>query len=135
MKFPSENNEENQKPGPVESGDPETGQNPVDAEKGPTTARPGTTPRLVGRVTALRGQSIARPKVPKSMKRRQTQQDIYSENPEIPYVKFEVTARDLVCSLMERQDRMNEEIFLKINDLAYRVDDLDNDDNGKKGGK
>jgi len=27
-------------------------------------------------------------------------------------------------SLMERQDRMNETIFLKLNDLEYRVDDL-----------
>jgi hypothetical protein len=26
---------------------------------------------------------------------------------------------------MERQDRMNEEIFLKLNDLKYRFDDLE----------
>jgi hypothetical protein len=78
-------------------------------------------------VTALRGHSIARPKEPTSTTRRQTQLDIYGKDSEIPYVKFEKAARDLVCSLMERQDRMNEEIFLKINDLEYRVDDIRED--------
>jgi hypothetical protein len=53
--------------------------------------------------------------------------DIYGKDPEIPYVKFEAAVRDLVCSLMERQDRMNEEIFYQINDLRYRVEDLEQD--------
>ena len=39
--------------------------------------------------------------------------DIHSKDPEIPYVKFETATRELICSLMERQDRMNEEIFLE----------------------
>ena len=50
-----------------------------------------------------------------------------SRNAEIPYVKFETAIRDVVCSLMERQDRMNEEIFCRINDLVYRVEDLEQD--------
>ena len=87
--------------------------------------RRSPAPRLVERVTALRGQSIARPRQPKNVIRRQSQYDIYGKDPEIPYVKFEAAARDLVCSLMERQDRMNEEIFYKINDLGYRVEDLE----------
>lgn len=73
----------------------------------------------------MRGQSIARPFAPKSIRRRQTERDLYDKDPEIPYVKFERAARDLVCSLMERQDRMNEEIFYKINDLGYRLEDLE----------
>ena len=85
----------------------------------------GTAPRLVQRATALRGQSIARPRQLKSVLRRQTQYDIFGKDPEIPYVKFEKAVKDLVCSLMERQDRMNEENFYKINDLAYRVEDLE----------
>jgi len=28
---------------------------------------------------------------------------------------------------MERQDRMNEEIFYRINDLGYRIEDLEQD--------
>jgi len=135
MKENSENNEENQKPGPAGSVKKGPEQNSQDRGKEPKVKISGTPPRLVERVTALRGQSIARPKEAKSTTRHQTLLDINSRDPEIPYVKFEVTARDLVCSLMERQDRMNEEIFLKINDLAYRVDDLDNELNGEKGGK
>jgi len=54
-----------------------------------------------------------------------TERDIYGKDPEIPYVKFEAVARDLVCSLMDRQDRMNEEIFFRLSDLAYRIEDLE----------
>ncbi len=89
---------------------------------------------LPKRATALRGQGIGRPPAPKSAVRRQTQGDIFGKDPEIPYVKFEAAARDLVCSLMERQDRMNEEIFYRINDLAYRLDDLEEDRQENGGG-
>jgi hypothetical protein len=60
--------------------------------------------------------------------------DIYGKDPEIPFVKFEAAARELVCSLMERQDRMNEEIFYRINDLAYRLEDLEQDRSAAGGG-
>jgi hypothetical protein len=43
---------------------------------------------------------------------------------------------DLVCPLMERQDRMNEAIFLKIHDHGYRIGDLETDpDDRKKRGR
>ena len=84
--------------------------------------------QLVERKTALRGQGICRPKEPRSVLRRQTQRDIYGKDPEIPYVKYEAAVRDLVCSLMERQDRMNEEIFARLVDLEYRVHDLEQAD-------
>ena len=125
MNEQSENNGENQEPGPAGSGEQGTGQNSMDPGDARTTKRTRTAPPLVDRVTALRGQGIARPQEPKSILRRQTQADIYGRDAEIPYVKFEAAARDLVCSLMERQDRMNEEIFYKLNDLAYRVEDLE----------
>jgi hypothetical protein len=35
---------------------------------------------------------------------------------------------------MERQDRMNEEIFYKINDLGYRVEDLEQNRISEGGG-
>jgi hypothetical protein len=59
------------------------------------------------------------------MRRRQTQADVYGKDPEIPYVKYEAGVRDLVCSLMERQDRMNEAIFYRLNDFEYRLCDLE----------
>lgn len=120
-----ENNVENQEPGPAGSGGQGTGQNSTDQGDARTAKRTRTTPPLAGRVTALRGQGIASHKKPKSTLRRQTQTDIYSRDAEVPYVKLEAAARALVCSLMERQDRMNEEIFYKLNDLAYRIEDLE----------
>jgi hypothetical protein len=100
-------------------------QNSTGTEGTRTTTRTGTASPLVERVTALRGQGIAAPEEPKSRHRRQTQTDICQKDAEIPYMKLEAAARDLVCSLMERQDRMNEEIFYKLNDLVYRVENLE----------
>ena len=125
MNEQSENNGENQEPGPAGSGEQGTGQNSKDPGDARTAKRTRTSPPLVGRVTSLMGQGIASLKKPKRTLRRQTQTDIYSRDAEIPYVKLEAAARALVCSLMERQDRMNEEIFYKLNDLAYRVEDLE----------
>jgi hypothetical protein len=135
MKLHLDNNEDDPKPGPARSGDQGPGQNSPIGGKGCTATSPSTSPLLVEMATALRGQSITRPKTPKSMNRRHTLMDIYSRDPEVPYVKFETTVRDLVCSLIERQDRMNKELFLKINDLEYRVADFENYQNGVRGGK
>ncbi|MDO8871579.1 MAG: hypothetical protein Q7V05_02470 [Methanoregula sp.] len=84
-----------------------------------------TPPRLVERATALRGLSICSAKDSKSTCRKRTERDLHSPYAEVPYIKTEHAIRNLVCSLMERQDRMNEEIFLKLNDLKYRFDDLE----------
>jgi len=125
MNEQSENNVENQEPGPAGSGGKGTGQNSTDPGDALTAKRTRTSQSLVERITALRGQGIESSKKPKRTLRRQTQTDIYGRDAEIPYVKLEAAARALVCSLMERQDRMNEEIFYKLNDLVYRVEDLE----------
>jgi len=78
MNVQSENNVENQEPGPAGSGDQATVQNSMDPGDTRTTKRTRTAPRLVDRVTALREQSIARPPEPKRILRRQTQADIYN---------------------------------------------------------
>jgi hypothetical protein len=83
------------------------------------------TPQLAERKTELRGLGIAPSRENKSTLRRRTEQDLIGPDPEVPYARFESAARGLVCSLMERQDRMNEEIFFKLNDLGYRQDDLE----------
>ena len=129
------NNEENKKPGPDGSGEEGTGKDTTDLWVIRKATRTTTAPRLVERATAPRGQSIARPQEPKSTSRRRTQLDIYDKDPEIPYVKFEAAARDIVCSEMERLDRMNEEIFSKLNDLGYRVEDLGQDRTRDGGGR
>ena len=86
----------------------------------------GTSPRLVERMTGLRGLSIGKRGVAPSTIRTRTESDLRQTDAEIPYLKTEKAIRDLVCSLMERQDRMNEAIFLKLIDLEYRVDDSEN---------
>ena len=131
----SENNEENQIPGFAGSRELGTGQDPIDPGMGLPLKRTRPAPRLVQRVTALRGLGIARPPEPKSIRRPQTQTDICQKDAEVPYEKFEAATRDLVCSLMERQDRMNEEIFCKINDLTDRVEDIEQDRPGEGEGK
>ena len=118
---------ENKSPGPSASGGTGTGPESGEQEKRITAQRKSSAPRLVERATALRGWSISRLPEPKSVLRRRTTKDIYGKDPEIPYVKFEAAVRDLVCSLMERQDRMNEAIFNRINDIGYRVEDLEED--------
>ena len=127
-------NDKEKQSGPVGSGEPGTGPESPAAQEEQMALRKKTAPRLVERVTALRGQGIGRPPERKSSHRRRTKMDIYGKDPEIPYVKFEAVARDLVCSLMERQDRMNEEIFYRINDLVYRVEDLEQDQTCDGGG-
>lgn len=82
-------------------------------------------PLLVERKTGLRGLGIAPAREPKGSTRRKTERDLSLPDPEVPYVKAEKAILDLVCSLMERQDRMNEEIFLKLIDLSYRQEDLE----------
>jgi hypothetical protein len=121
----STDNNEKKTPGPKGPGEEGTGPNTPAAKEQRVALRKKIVPRLVERVTALRGQSIGRPPEPKSVLRRRTQQYLLGKDPEIPYVKFETVLRDLVCSLMERQDRMNEEIFYQINDLRYRLEDLE----------
>ena len=85
-----------------------------------------TSPRLVERMTGLRSLNIGYGRVGQSTIRKRTERDLRLPDAEIPYGKTEKAVRDLVCSLMERQDRMNEAIFLKLIDLEYRVDDSEN---------
>ena len=76
MNEQSENNVENQEPGPAGSSGQGTGQNSTDPGDARTAKRTRTSPPLVERVTALRGQGIASFKKPKSTLRRQTLTDI-----------------------------------------------------------
>jgi len=48
---------------------------------------------------------------------------IISTYPDSPLTECVIC--DLVCLLMEWQDRMTDTFFLKLNDLEYRVDDLE----------
>ncbi|AGB03302.1 MULTISPECIES: hypothetical protein [Methanoregula] len=120
-------------PGAGCTGGPGTGPDNPEAHEQGLALRRSCRAHPAERVTALRGLAIARPRAPKSAVRRQTLRELYGKDPEIPYVKFEAALRDLVCSFMERQDRMNEEIFYQINDLRYRIEGLEADRQGPGG--
>jgi hypothetical protein len=110
------------------SGEAGTGQENTDEQDdGPES----TGPRLVERKTGLRGQSIGQARVAESTLRKRTERDLRLPDAEVPYFKTEKAVRDLVCSLLERQDRMNESIFLKLIDLEYRMDDIEQSRNAR----
>ena len=92
-----------------------------------TRTKPQPKPRLVERATALYALDIPMPPTRRRSRRKETLMGLHRSDPEIPYEKAERANRDLVCSLMERQDRMNEEIFERIIDLEYILGKLDED--------
>jgi hypothetical protein len=88
-------------------------------------ANGGPTVQLVERKTELRCLHIGRRRPKKGRVRKDTEEDLRGLSPEVPYVKAEQALKDLVCSLMERQDRMNEEILGQVISLQYWVDELE----------
>ena len=117
-------------PGPDQrvSGEAGTGQENTDEQD---DGQESTGPRLVERKTGLRGMSIGQGRVAESTLRKRTERDLHLPGAEIPYFRTEKAVRDLFCSLLERQDRMNESLFLKLNDLEYRVDDIEQSRNAR----
>jgi hypothetical protein len=90
-------------------------------------ARPvtGPAPKYVERTTALRGRGIAPVKKSRSSARSRTERDLLAYDSDVPYTAVEDANRHVVCALIERQDRVTEKFLLMINDLEYRVDDLE----------
>ena len=82
-------------------------------------------PKLVERRTGLRGQTIGSASRPKQSMRGQIEKELISRDSDVPYNDAEKANRNLVCSLIERQDRVVEQLLLQINDLQYRIDDLE----------
>jgi hypothetical protein len=86
-----------------------------------------TSQKIVERKTGLRGQSIDPARRPERLIRLRTERDLLAYDSDVPYAAVEKANRDLVCSLIERQDLVTEKFLLMINDLQYRVDDLEAD--------
>jgi len=82
-------------------------------------------PKPMERVTALRGQAIAHP--PAALKKRQGSDPDHGflEDSEIPYGEMEKALARVFCSLVDRQDRAAQALLLRLNDLEYRMDDLE----------
>jgi len=95
----------------------ETGKNLMKNTK-PVNTRPAVE---VDRKTELQGMyTKASPGDPAQVRKR-TERDLRSPGFDIPYAKTERAVRDLVCSLLERQDRMNADLFLEINAMQEDI--------------
>jgi len=91
----------------------------------PVPASPGTEREHHSlSVTTGRKRRVTPRPVRKNSVRRNTLSDLHGTDPEVPYVKTERAVRDLVCSLLERQDRMNEELFRRIDDCRDEIDEV-----------
>ena len=85
----------------------------VPSAEGVAKKRP-SSPRRVERKTELHSPGIGACRETKNTARKRTGRDLASPDPEVPYAKSKKAVRDRVCSIMERQDRMNETIFLRL---------------------
>lgn len=88
---------------------------------------PGTVGRKTGvfRKTELRG--IAPPSTPEEIKkaRQRTMKTLKDPGGVIAYRPFEDAFREFICSLMEQQDRVYDEMLLHVADLQQQVDVLE----------
>jgi hypothetical protein len=82
-------------------------------------------PKPVERVTALRGQAIAHPPVSLKKRRGLDADHVFLEDSEIPCEEMEKALARVFCSLVDRQDRAAQALLLRLNDLEYRMDDLE----------
>jgi hypothetical protein len=84
-----------------------------------------SVPQSVFRKTELHG--IAPPSTPGGIKkaRQRTMKNIRDPDSAIAYRPFEDAFRDFTCSLVERQDRVYDEMLLHVADLHQQIDMLE----------
>ena len=95
----------------------ETGKNLMKITK-PVNTRPVVE---VDRKTELQGMYTKASPTDPAQVRKRTERDLKSPGSDIPYAKTERAVRDLVFSLLERQDRMNADLFLEINAMQEDI--------------
>lgn len=81
--------------------------------------------RSVFRKTELHGAAPPSTQDERRKARGRTLRSLNDPDGTVPYRPFETAFRDFICSLMERQDRAYEELFLHIVDLRQQVDGLE----------
>ena len=98
---------------------------PAPVKQEPVTQEPVPQPvRNVFRKTELHGTTPA--SIPDECKktRKRTMQSLESPGVMESYHPFEVAFKDFICSLMEHQDMMGEDLLLHIADLQQQIDAL-----------
>lgn len=100
----------------------------------PVTLPKGNTGHRVERMTALRNRGVAPEHKSRRAIRSRTGRDLLASDSDIPYAALEDSLKSLICALIERQDRVSEQFLLMINDIQYRLDDLELAANGRGNG-
>jgi hypothetical protein len=99
---------------------------PAPVKQEPVTQEPVPQPvRNVFRKTELHGTMPASTPDEGKKTRRRTMQSLKSPGAMVSYQPFETAFKDFICSLMERQDMMGEELLLHIADLQQQIDALE----------
>lgn len=87
----------------------------------PDSGRPA---REVDRVTALRGPELPAPRMTEKIRRKLSER-LFIQDSDLPYAELEESLRKMVLAVAERQDRLAEGLLIKLNDIEYRLDDLE----------
>ena len=99
---------------------------PLPVKHEPVKQEPVLQPvRTVFRKTELHGVTPGTTPDEGKKTRRRTMQSLKSPGAMVSYQPFETAFRDFICSLMERQDMMGEELLLHIADLQQQIDALE----------
>jgi len=81
--------------------------------------------KAVFRKTELHGTLAQSTPDEKRKVRKQTLHRLNNPDEEVTYQQFESVFRHFICSLMERQDRLNEEQCLHVAELEQQIDALE----------
>ena len=112
--------------GQEENSELEWGKQHVKEEQSPAKREPVPQPvRTVFRKTELHGATLGSTPDAGKKTRRRTMQSLESPGVTVSYHTFEVAFKDFICSLMERQDMMGEDLLLHIADLQQQIDALE----------
>ena len=120
-----ENANENNGPGPAGAIEQDKEQENQELQwaqrKVPYDESPLRPVRSVLRRTELHGTAPSSTQDAIKKKRKRTNRELKNPTGAVPYAAFEIAYRDFICSLMEHQDMLREEMFLHIADLQQQI--------------
>lgn len=79
----------------------------------------------VFRKTELHGTVPAQTRAEQERVRSRTQKNLRSPDSDVAYVPFDTAFRDLICSVIQRQDRIREELLMLDADLRQQITALE----------
>jgi hypothetical protein len=92
----------------------------------PATKKPQKKSRLVERATALRGLTANPPRISTRARQKIAEHDLLHDSG-LPYETYPKDLRKILCTIFERQDRLNDALLLRFSDMEYRVEDIEAD--------